>query len=102
MSVFERGGCIYIMTNKIHTVLYVGVTSNLYQRVLEHKSHKYPGSFTDKYNCEKLVYYCQYSTITEAILEEKRVKGRNRKYKESLVNGLNPLWCDLWEDVKLW
>lgn len=102
MKVFEQGGCIYIMANKIHTVLYVGVTSNLYHRVLDHKSHRYPDSFTAKYNCEKLVYYFQYATITEAILEEKRVKGRNRKYKEQLVNQLNPDWRDLWEDVKEW
>lgn len=91
-----------MMTNKNHTVLYIGVTSDLYHRTLEHKEHKYPGSFTARYNCEKLIYYIQYSTIEEAITQEKKLKDRNRIYKEKLINALNPEWKDLWEDVKLW
>ncbi|MCO5951042.1 GIY-YIG nuclease family protein [Mucilaginibacter flavidus] len=97
--VFVQGGCVYIMTNKRHTVLYVGVTSDLTGRVWEHKTHFYPDSFTAKYNCEKLVYYCFYPRIEEAIGVEKAVKGGNRKAKIKLINELNPDWIDLYDKL---
>ena len=71
----QRGGLVYILTNKSNKVLYVGVTSDIAHRIWQHKNHIYPNSFTAKYNCEKLVYYCFYRTIEEAIFEEKRIKG---------------------------
>jgi len=52
----ERGGCVYILTNFKHTVLYIGVTSELYFRVREHKDKYYPNSFSSKYNCNQLVF----------------------------------------------
>ncbi len=55
--VFQRGGCVYIMTNKVHSVLYTGVTSSIIDRVWEHKNKTYPNSFTAKYGCDKLVFY---------------------------------------------
>jgi putative endonuclease len=95
----ERGGCIYIMTNKMHTVLYVGVTSDLTGRIWQHKTNFYPNSFTAKYNCHKLVYYSFYPQIEEAIAVEKAIKGGNRKNKINLVNSLNPGWLDLYDDL---
>lgn len=77
--VFQRGGCVYIMTNTMHTVLYVGVTSDLTSRVWEHKNKIYPTSFTAKYNCNKFVYYCFYSHIEETIAAEKILKGAIEK-----------------------
>ncbi|EHQ28787.1 GIY-YIG nuclease family protein [Mucilaginibacter paludis] len=71
----ERGGCVYIMTNKLHTVLYTGVTSDITGRVWEHNNKIYPGSFMAKYNCNKLIYYCFYFHIEEAIAAEKLIKG---------------------------
>ena len=68
----ERGGCVYISTNFTHTVLYIGVTSDLYFRIKEHKEKLYTKSFTAKYNCDKLVYYEQFSTIEDAIVKEKQ------------------------------
>ncbi len=59
MEPLEDSYCIYILTNKHHTVLYTGVTSDLYVRVLEHREKVYPG-FTAKYNVHKLVYYDQF------------------------------------------
>jgi putative endonuclease len=79
--VFQRGGCVYILTNKMHTVLYIGVTSDITGRVWEHKNKVYPKSFTAKYNCDKLVYYYFYPRIEEAIAEEKSLKDRSRAYK---------------------
>ena len=83
-------------------VVYTGVTSNLYFRVLQHREKFYPESFTAKYNCIKLVYYEPYSTIEEAIAEEKRIKGGSRENKEILIKSMNPTRRDLWEDIKDW
>ena len=94
-----RGGCVYIMTNKMHTVLYTGVTSDLIGRVWKHKNKFYPKSFTAKYNCDKLVYYFLYPRIEEAIAFEKAIKGGNRKNKIQLVNSMNPEWVDLYDKL---
>jgi putative endonuclease len=98
----QRGGCIYIMTNVHHSVFYVGMTSNLYNRVHQYKYHHFKNSFTDKYNAEVLVYYEGFSRIEEAITREKIVKKWNRQKKIDLINSFNPGWKDLWEDVSKW
>ncbi len=90
------------MTNILHTVLYTGVTSDLIMRVQEHKTRAHPGSFTDKYNVTILVYYRSFSSIEEAILEEKRIKAGSRKQKCMLINSINPEWKGLWEEVGTW
>ena len=82
----ERGGCVYIMTNKEHSVLYTGVTSDLPGRVYDHKNKTYPNSFSAKYNCSVLVYYFFYHHIEEAINEEKRIKAGNKQSKINLIN----------------
>ncbi|MEO6849788.1 MAG: GIY-YIG nuclease family protein [Mucilaginibacter sp.] len=97
--IVQRGGCVYIMTNKLHTVLYTGVTSDITARVYQHKNKVYPNSFTAKYNCNKLVYYLFYPHIEEAIAAEKSIKGGNRKNKVKLINELNPEWKDLYDDL---
>ncbi len=68
----ERGGCVYIMTNVYNSILYTGVTSDLENRVWQHKNNYYQKSFTSKYRCYKLVYFCFYPQIEEAIGEEKK------------------------------
>jgi putative endonuclease len=99
----ERGGTVYILTNKRHTVLYTGVTADLLSRISEHLHRENSYSFTAKYNCVKLVYYCFYSTIDEAIAEEKRIKGGSRNDKLRLINTTNPEWKDLYErEVRFW
>ena len=88
---------VYIMTNYTNTVLYTGVTNNIYRRVLEHKFKDNPG-FTSKYNCNKLVYYEEYGTPMEAIRREKIIKRWKRKWKKSLIVNDNPNWKDLSQD----
>lgn len=78
------------MTNTSKTVLYCGVTSDLKLRIQQHKNHLMKGSFTDRYNCETLVYYESFHTIEEAIAREKQIKGGSRKAKEELINSQNP------------
>ena len=90
-----RGGYIYILTNYTNNVLYIGVTSELYFRILEHKERKYPTSFTSKYNCNKLIYYEYFTTIEEAIHREKQLKKWRRNWKITLIDNFNPFWEDL-------
>lgn len=94
------GGHVYIMSSLNNTTLYVGVTSSLVSRVLKHKNKVYPKSFSCRYNCIKLVYYNWFDSIIAAIAEEKRLKGGNRKQKETLINKMNPTWQDLYSKIK--
>jgi len=95
----EKVCAVYIMTNKNHTVLYTGVTSNLPKRVFEHKNHLDKNSFTAKYNCEKLVWYEITNDMTEAIKREKQIKAGSRKKKEMLIQKMNPEWKDLYDEI---
>ena len=88
-------GYFYILTNSNNSVLYAGVTSNLRDRILKHKTKRYPDSFTARYNVDKLVYYETHDTIGEAIKREKQIKGGSRKKKVELINGFNTGWVDL-------
>lgn len=96
----KKGGAVYIMTNKNKTTLYIGVTSDLYNRVLQHKEHHFPKSFTAKYNLTDCIYYESFFSIEEAIMREKILKKWRREKKEQLINTLNPEWKDLWEEIK--
>lgn len=82
------------MTNTNNKALYIGVTSDLTKRVLQHKNHQYEG-FTDKYNCTKLVYYEECNDITAAITREKQLKNWHRDWKNNLIKQANPEWKDL-------
>ncbi len=69
-----KPGFIYIITNKNHTVLYTGVTSNLPKRIKEHQDKKYQGSFSAQYNANKLVYYEAFQMIGDAKVEKNKSK----------------------------
>ena len=90
---------VYIMSNQMGNVLYAGVTNDLIKRVYEHKHHLDKGSFTARYNVEKLVYYEITSDVTAAIEREKQIKGWNRKRKNKLVESKNPNWIDLYDRI---
>ena len=97
--VFQRGGCVYILTNKYNSVMYTGVTSDIIGRCWEHKNSVYSNSFTALYKCTKLVYYLYFAHIEEAIAEEKRIKGGSRDAKRKLIIAFNPEWKDLYESL---
>ena len=88
-------GYFYIMTNAYNTVLYSGVTTDLYKRVQEHKNKVFKNSFTLKYNVDKLVYFEAFSIAGDAFEREKQVKAGSRKRKIELI--VNPDWKDLFE-----
>ena len=90
---------VYLLTNKLNTVLYVGVTNNLERRLYEHKN-ELADSFTKRYHIHKLVYYETTPDVRVAIEREKQIKSWSRARKNALVNEMNPKWKDLsleWE-----
>ncbi|OGK15886.1 excinuclease ABC subunit C [Candidatus Roizmanbacteria bacterium RIFCSPHIGHO2_01_FULL_39_12b] len=94
----EKQFCVYILTNKNDTTLYVGVTSNFQKRVWEHKNKVIEG-FTKKYNLIKLVYYEIFDDAVSAISREKSLKNLVRRKKEALINKINPNWDDLYPKI---
>ena len=89
---------VYIMANKRNGTLYTGVTSNLVQRVQQHRENLVKG-FTSRYGCKRRVYFEIHAQMSEAIAREKQIKGGSRKKKLELIEGLNPDWRDLYEDI---
>jgi putative endonuclease len=94
----EKNPAVYIMANKKNGTLYTGVTSNLIQRVYQHKHENVPG-FTSQYDCKSLVYYELYDTMYDAISREKQIKGGSRKKKIALIETMNPGWQDLYASI---
>ena len=94
----EKQGYVYIITNELNTVLYIGVTSNLPKRIYEHKTKVVEG-FSKRYHLNKLVYYEISPSILSAIEREKQLKSKKRVYKEALINEFNPEWIDLYERI---
>lgn len=94
----ERSYFIYIMSNPVDTVLYIGVTNNLPRRVFEHKEKMVEG-FTAKYNCNKLVYYEKTNEVVSALEREKQLKKWSRAKKEFLIDQMNPERKDLAIDL---
>ena len=88
---------IYILSNESNTVIYIGVTSNLIQRIYQHKQ-KLGKGFSKRYNLGKLVYFELYD-IDSAIYREKRLKRWQRSWKERLIKKVNPEWKDLYQDL---
>lgn len=91
---------VYILTNRNHNVLYIGVTNNLVRRIFEHKKKLVRG-FTEKYNVDKLIYFEQFDFIDLAIAREKQIKGYSRAKKIILINKLNPEWKELYNNGKI-
>ena len=91
----KESGYIYILTNKNNKVLYTGVTSNLINRLLQHRTGQFINAFTSRYNVSKLVYFEEFLTIEDAISREKQLKSGSRQKKIDLIDSINPEWEDL-------
>ena len=90
-----KAGYTYIMGSPTGT-LYIGVSSNIYERVLQHKDGAFAG-FSKRYNCTRLLYYERHESITQSIAREKQLKGWRREKKLNLVRTQNPEFKDLAE-----
>ena len=89
---------VYILTNFTNSVLYVGVTNNVFNRSIQHKAG-FGSEFTTKYKITKLVYFESLNTPLDAIKREKQLKAGSRQKKIDLINELNPKWEDLFEKL---
>ncbi len=87
---------VYIATNYTNSVLYTGVTNDIFRRMTEHKNKVHNG-FTAKYNVNKLVYVESTDNINDAIAREKQIKGWTRQKKVDLIETINREWKDLFE-----
>ncbi|MCI3937015.1 GIY-YIG nuclease family protein [Chryseobacterium aahli] len=91
---------VYILTNKIKTVLYTGVTNDLKIRLYWHQnSEAIDKHFTTKYKCFYLIYFEQFSDIETAIKREKQIKGWTRIKKNNLIKEFNPTWKFLNDEI---
>ncbi|MGI9405809.1 MAG: GIY-YIG nuclease family protein [Hyphomicrobiaceae bacterium] len=85
---------VYILASKQRGTLYVGVTNDIYRRVLEHREGQ-GSKFTAKYGVRQLVWYEIHQDIEVAIQREKSLKEWQRQWKISLIEEDNPHWDDL-------
>lgn len=89
---------VYLLASKRNGTLYVGVTSNLIQRIWQHKNHAVEG-FSKTYKVTMLVYYEQHLTMDAAITREKELKDWRRELKVQLIEASNPYWQDLYNSI---
>ena len=90
----ERDPCVYILASGHYGTLYIGVTSNLLQRLVQHRKSLLPG-FTSKYRVHRLVHFELLADMRTAIAREKQLKNWHRQWKINLINEVNPEWKDL-------
>jgi putative endonuclease len=90
---------VYILASERNGTIYIGVTSNIFKRINQHRTNYYPNSFTSKYKITKLVYFEIYGSIRAAIAREHKLKNWKRIWKLKLIEEVNPNWNDLYEDI---
>ena len=87
----------YIMASRRNGTLYTGVTSNLVQRVWQHREGV--SGFSKRYGCKLLVWFERHAEMASAIAREKQIKAGSRAKKLCLIEATNPLWHDLWPQI---
>ena len=90
---------VYIMASGRRGTLYVGVTSDLFGRIWQHRTHAILDSFTARYNVTRLVWFEEQGGADAAITREKRIKEWRRAWKVELIEASNPGWHDLWDEI---
>ena len=93
-----RGGWVYIMTNRYRGPLYVGMTSSLVHRIVQHRD----GCGSDhcaRRGLTRLVWAEHIAPIDLCIAHEKRLKRWHRDWKFALIEKGNPDWLDLFEHL---
>ncbi|MBY0284853.1 MAG: GIY-YIG nuclease family protein [Sphingomonas sp.] len=90
----ERQPIVYILASSYNGTLYVGVTSNLVGRIVQHRTGTFDG-FTRKHGIKRLVYFEIFEEMETAIAREKQLKRYRRDWKRNLIEHENPAWNDL-------
>ena len=93
---------VYMLASRRHGMLYVGVTNDLYRRLLEHRDGEHGGEskFTERYRVHQLVWYAPFPDIELAIAREKALKRWRRSWKIALIEETNPQWDDLFREFE--
>ena len=94
----EKRFYVYILAKARNSTFYVGVTSDLLKRIQEHKAEAADG-FTRKHGIKTLVYYEIFDDAENAIKREKRLKKWPRAWKMRVIEGINPDWHDLYDEI---
>ena len=94
----ERTPCVYVLASRERGTLYIGVTSDLPQRVWLHRTGQVEG-FTRQYTVTRLVWFEVHEEMLSAIAREKRLKASRRAWKIELVESNNPGWVDLYPGI---
>jgi putative endonuclease len=94
----EKQPAVYITANRYRGTVYVGVTSELWNRICSHKNKVFDG-FTAEYDVNILVWYEHHQSMEHAILREKQLKKWKRDWKMWIIEEMNPEWRDLHEEI---
>ena len=94
----EKHYYVYIITNKPYGTLYVGISSNLVQRIYQHREGMAPG-FSKVHGLNRLVWYQMHQDVNEAIASEKKIKKWRRDWKVNVIQEMNPDWKDLYPSI---
>ena len=94
----DKPGYVYILASRRNGTLYIGVTSDLQQRVWQHKIGAVPG-FAHRYGCKTLVWYLAFDQLDAARLRELQMKEWRRAWKLRAIEEMNPDWVDLYESL---
>jgi len=93
-----KEGWLYLLASKRNGTLYLGATSDLPQRIWQHRTGAVPG-FSKKYGCTTLVWVEHFPNLHDARKLETQMKKWKRAWKLELIERNNPTWRDLWEDI---
>ena len=91
---------VYIVASRRNGTLYIGMTDDLAKRIWQHRTGVMPG-FTKRYGVKMLVWHEQHETRESAFMRERQLKKWNRAWKLKLIEQVNPVWRDLWDDLLL-
>jgi len=94
----RKAPCVYILSSHKNGTLYIGVTSNLVQRIYLHRVG-FADGFSKKYRCKQLVYFEWFESMPGAIAREKQLKNWKRSWKLTLIHEFNPGWKDLYSEI---
>jgi putative endonuclease len=90
----EKQPCVYMLASRHYGTIYIGVTSNLLQRMYQHRN-KHADGFTARYSVHSLVHFEMLGDMSSAIAREKQLKNWHRQWKINFINNVNPHWADL-------
>ncbi|MEO0643721.1 MAG: GIY-YIG nuclease family protein [Pseudomonadota bacterium] len=94
----ERPAWVYIVASQRNGTIYIGHTTDLAQRIFQHRSSKVPG-FTQAYGCKMLFWFERFETVVEARTFEQRMKRWNRAWKLKRIEERNPQWRELYDEL---